>query len=96
MNGELPNTPLFAGLSVVQHFERSRSYDTALLAIEGIIIAGVGNDDVRGLRAAMLHSYCVRIGAIIAGCEPADREELLTIARGEIAEAADIVRMLRS
>ena len=96
MNGKLPDTPLFEGLTVAQHHERSRSYDTALVAMEGIVVAGANGEDARGLRAAMLHAYCVRIGAIIAGCEAPEQAALKVIAREEIDTAVEIIRMLRS
>ncbi|MBD8548034.1 hypothetical protein [Sphingomonas sp. CFBP 8760] len=96
MTDALPATPLFAGLTVNQHFAKAHQYDVALVAFEGVVVAGLAPEDVRASRAAMLHSYCVRVGAIIAGCDPTDRADLMEIAQQKIAEAADIVRMLRS
>ncbi len=96
MSIRLPNAPLYAALTPGEHFEKAQSYDAALVAMEAVILAGFPEDDVRAMRAAMMHSYTMRVGVIIAACDPADRDSLLDIAQEQITDAADVFRQLRS
>lgn len=96
MSNGLPNAPLYAGLAPREHFAKATSFDAALVAMEQVILAGFAENDVRAMQAAMMHAYTMRIGVIIAGCDPADRDSLLDIAQEQIADAADVFRTLRS